>query len=165
MTKTPKTAHEFLEWRRRRALELDELGWKQVRIAQALAVSKVAVSRWLKVAQQRGPDALRSHPGVGRCPRLTPAQLERIPDFLWHGAEAYGFRGDVWTAARIAQMIDREFGVRYHRDHVSRLLKELGWTPQIPLTRALQRDEEAIAHWRAEIWPDLKKRRVASGKR
>jgi len=83
-----------------------------------------------------------------------------FPDttLLWHGPEAYGFRGQVWTCARIALVIEEEFGVRYHKDHVGRLLKELGWTPQIPIRRAIQRDESAIQRWRAEVWPDLLKR-------
>src|SRR6266849_3972302 len=72
-----------------------------------------------------------------------PELLVMVPEFLWHGAEAYGFRGNVWTCPRIAQVIRWELGVSYHKDHVSRLMKELGWTPQIPITRAVQRDEEA----------------------
>ena len=81
-----------------------------------------------------------------------------IPEFLWHGPEAYGFRGQVWTCARIAQVIEEEFGVRYHKDHVSRLLKQLQWTAQMPIRRAIQRDEPAIKRWRTEIWPELRKR-------
>jgi transposase len=80
-----------------------------------------------------------------------------IPEFLSHGAEAYGFRGEVWTCARVAQVIQQEFGVLYHKAHVSRLLKELDWTPQKPILRATQRDEHAIARWRCETWPDIKK--------
>jgi hypothetical protein len=78
-----------------------------------------------------------------------------IPEFLWHGPEAYGFRGQVWTCARIARVIEEEFGVRYHKDHVGRLLRELRWTPQVPIKRANQRDEQAIQRWRAGIWPEL----------
>jgi hypothetical protein len=81
-----------------------------------------------------------------------------IPEFLWHGAEAYGFRGAVWTCARIALVIEEEFGIRYHKDHVGRLLKELKWTPQKPIKRATQRDEQALRRWRAEVWPDLLRR-------
>jgi transposase len=81
-----------------------------------------------------------------------------IPEFLWHGPESYGFRGDVWTCARVARVIEEEFGAHYHKDHVSRLLKELHWTPQVPIKRAIQRDEEAIERWRAEVWPELLRR-------
>ena len=91
-------------------------------------------------------------------PKLTPEQLRLIPDFLWHGAEAYGFRGDVWTCDRVAGVIDEEFGVSYSKSQVSRLLKRLGWTPQVPITRAIQRDEEAIERWRVESWPALQEK-------
>jgi transposase len=89
---------------------------------------------------------------------LSAAQKNLIPDFLWHGPEAYGFRGEAWTCCRIARVIDEEFGVLYHKDHVSRLLKELHWTPQVPIKRAIQRDEQAIQSWREEVWPELRQR-------
>lgn len=82
--------------------------------------------------------------------------MRLLPDILWHGAEAYGFRGDVWTCARIAGAIEEEFGISYSKSQVSRLLRRLGWTPQIPVVRALQRDEPEIERWRAERWPALK---------
>src|SRR5207253_9764705 len=105
-----------------------------------------------------GSEALRAHPAPGQPPRLTPAQEQRMPDFLWHGPEAYGLRGEVWTCARVARVLEEEFGVRYHKGHVSRLLRQLGWTPQVPIRRAIQRDEEAIERWRAEVWPRLRAR-------
>jgi transposase len=145
------------EWRRFRAVELHDIGWLEVDIAAALGVRKGTVSRWLSIAKVGGTEALHSHPSAGCPPKLTAAQVTRIPEFLWHGAEAYGFRGEVWTCARIAQVIQWEFGVSYHRDHVSRLMKELGWTPQVPHCRAIQRDEAAIAHWRVAIWPELRR--------
>jgi len=123
-----------------------------------LGVSKAAVSQWLAAARREGPDALRSHPAPGRAGRLTAERKLLIPEFLWHGAEAYGFRGQVWTCARIARVIEEEFGVRYHKDHVSRLLRELRWTPQVPIRRAIQRDEAAIRQWRDEVWPELLRR-------
>ncbi|HET7524015.1 MAG TPA: IS630 family transposase [Acidimicrobiales bacterium] len=150
--------HDWREWRRMRALDLARQGWKQREIALALDASEGAVSRWLAAARRGGPDALRSHPAPGPAAKLTPEQLRLIPDFLWHGAEAYGFRGDVWTCERVAGVIGEEFGVSYSTSQVSRLLKRLGWTPQVPITRAIQRDEEAIARWRAESWPALKER-------
>jgi transposase len=149
---------EALEWRRFRALHLKRAGWSRRDIAEALGVSPVTVSRWCARARDGGPEALRARPGPGRPPRLTPAQKRMIPEFLWHGAEAYGLRGDVWDCARIAAVIEEEFGVRYHKGHVSRLLRELGWTPQIPIRRATQRDEGAIRYWRDAVWPDLRRR-------
>src|ERR1043166_7391256 len=150
--------YDWKEWRRMRALAMHENDWPQWAIAQALGVSEAAVSQWLSVARTAGPDALRTHPAPGRPAQLTAAQKRLIPEFLWHGPEAYGFRGQVWTCARIAKVIEEEFGVRYHKGHVSRLLGELRWTPQVPIRRAIQRDEKAIQRWRDEIWPELLRR-------
>jgi transposase len=141
-----------------RALTLKREGWAQRAIARALGVSDPAVSQWLAIAQRDGIEALRSHPAPGPVPRLTNEQERLIPEFLWHGPEAYGFRGQVWTCARVAAVITREFGVRFHKDHVGRLLKRLGWTPQMPIRRAIQRDESAIKRWRTDVWPELRKR-------
>jgi transposase len=127
-------------------LYLKRRGWYQRDIAEALDVSEEAVSRWLTRARAGGPEALRARSAPGPAPRLTSDQRRSIPELLWHGPEAYGFRGQVWTCARIARVIDEEFGVPYHKDHVSRLLKDLRWTPQQPIKTAIQRDEEAIRH-------------------
>src|SRR3954453_17261329 len=149
---------DALEWRRFRALHLRREGWSRRDIAEALGVSPVSVSRWFARVRDGGPEALRARPGPGRPPRLSPAHKRLIPEFLWHGAEAYGFRGEVWTCARVARVIEDEFGVRYHKDHVSRLLRELQGTPQVPIRRAIQRDEEGIRRWRDAVWPDLRRR-------
>jgi transposase len=148
---------DWREWRRLRAVVLQQRDWSQRDIAAALGVAHETVSRWLARARDGGPEALLTQPSPGHPPKLAPAQKRLIPEFLWHGAEAYGFRGDVWTCARIARVIEEEFGIRYHRGHVSRLLKELRWTPQVPITRAIQRDEEAIRRWRQEVWPSLQR--------
>ena len=157
------TPAAFKEWRRRRALALKRRGWAQAAIAEALGVTPGAVSQWLAAARRGGPQALRARPATGRPPKLAPERLSRLPDLLWEGPEDHGFRGEVWTCARVAKVIEREFGVRYHKDHVGRLLKGVGWTPQVPATRAVQRDEQAIERWRAEVWPELKKRPARSG--
>jgi transposase len=141
-----------------RALHLKQQGWYQRDIAEALGVSEVSVSHWLARARDGGPEALWTRSAPGHPPKLTAGQKRLIPEFLWHGAEAYGFRGAVRTCARIARVIEEEFGIRYHKGHVSRLLRELRWTPQVPIRRALQRDEEAIRRWRAEVWPELRRR-------
>ncbi len=139
-------------------MHLKQQGWSRNDIAEALGVSPVSVSRWLARARDGGPEALGARPNPGPAPKLSAAQQRLIPEFLWHGAEAYGFRGEVWTCSRVAKVIEEEFGVRYHKGHVSRLLKELGWTPQLPIRRAIQRDEGAIGRWRAEVWPGLRER-------
>jgi transposase len=149
---------DWREWRRLRALDLKREGWYQRDIAAALAVAEETVSRWLARARAGGREALLALPAPGHPPRLSAGQKRLIPEFLWHGPEAYGFPGEVWTCARISRVIEEEFGVHYHKDHVGRLLKELHWTPQVPITRAIQRDEPAIERWYVETWPDLQRR-------
>ena len=153
----PKKA-DWREERRKRAWNLKEAGWRQKDIAAALGVSEGAVSQWLKRGRAGGLEALKAHPPKGVQPRLSPEQKAQIPALLAKGAEAYGFRGDVWTASRVAEVIDRTFGVRYHRDHVSRLLREAGWSRQQPIERATQRNEEAIQQWFEQRWPAMKKK-------
>jgi transposase len=146
------------EWRRLRALLLKQQGWRRRDIGNALGVSEETISRRLARACGGGPEALLARSSPGRPPKLSPAQKRLIPEFLRRGPEAYGFRGEVRTCARVARVIGEEFGVHYHKDHVGRLLKELRWTPQVPIKRAIQRDEEAIHRWRDEVRPELRRR-------
>ena len=120
---------DWREERRKRAWALQQQGWLQKNIAAALGVSAGAVSQWLKRAREAGGVAgLARQPPPGLTPRLSQEQRAQIPALLARGAEAHGFRGEVWTAQRVAEVICRTFGVRYHRDHVSRLLRQLGWS-------------------------------------
>jgi len=164
MATTRPIVHDWREWRRLRAWELSQRGWGVRPIAGALDASPAAVSRWLATARSEGADALRAHPHPGTTPKLSNDQKRLIADFLWHGPEAYGFRGEVWTCPRVGQVLHEEFGVRYSRSQVARILKALGWTPQVPITRAIQRDEPAIARWAAENWPVLKWRARNQGR-
>ena len=163
---TKTTQLDWREGRRRRAWELLHEGWKQQDIAAALGVTPGAVSQWLKRAREAGgPEALRRHPAPGRQPRLTPEQLAQVPTLLERGAEAYGFRGQVWTCKRVAEVIRRTFGVVYHPAHVSRLLHAVRQSMQRPRSRATQRDEAAIQAWWRERWPALEKKPPTKGER
>ncbi len=155
-----ETRPDWREWRRRRAWALKQQGWKQKDIAEALGVTPGAVSQWCTCARVGGIEALRRRRASGRPPKLTPQQIRHLPQLLAPGAEAYGFRGQVWTTKRVSHLIGRQFGVRYHPAHVSRLLRAVGWSVQQPIQRATQRNEAAIKAWREERWPALKKRRL-----
>jgi transposase len=135
---------DWREERRQRAWALKQQGWLQKDIAAALGVSEGAVSRWIQRGREGGVQALQRRAPPGATARLTAAQRSQIPWLLARGAEAYGFRGDVWTAKRVAEVIWRTFGVRYHRDHVSRLLRQIGWSRQQPVEQATQRDGPAV---------------------
>ena len=152
-------ATNWREGRRLRALELKERGWKQTQIADALGVTEGAVSQWMKRAREEGVEALRHKPPPGATPRLSEDERAKLPELLAQGAQAHGFRGEVWTCERVAVVIRKEFGVSYHPAHVSRLLKALRQSLQKPQRRANQRDEEAIEHFKDKKWPSLKKGR------
>lgn len=160
-----ETLSDWREWRRRRAWALKQQGWKQKDIAEALGVTPGAVSQWFTRARVGGVEALRHRRASGRPPKLTPHQVRRLPDLLAPGAEAYGFRGQVWTTKRVSHLIGLRFGVTYHPAHVSRLLRVVGWSVQQPVQRATQRNETAIKAWREERWPALKKRRLRKSAR
>ena len=147
----------WLEGRRLRTWDLYEQSWKQPAIAGALGVTRSAVSQWIKRGRDGGRAALRYQPPPGAPARLTAEQRTQIPALLAKGAPAYRFEGDLWTAKRVAVVIAETFGVRYHPTHVSRLLKQLGFTPQLPTPQATQRDPAAIEAWYAERWPTVKK--------
>ena len=141
-----------------RAWELHEHGWKQKDIAAALGVSEGAVSQWFKKANVLGAEGLRHQPAPGATPKLTAEQRAHLPALLAQGAEAFGFRGEVWTTERVAQMIKQAFGVSYHPAHCSRLLRSIKYSQQKPIQKATQRDEAAIQRWKDERWDALKKR-------
>jgi transposase len=115
------------EARRFRAWDLSQQGWKQKDIATALGVTEGAVSQWLSKARKQGPESLRRHPPAGAQPRLTAEQRAQLPALLDQGAEAFGFRGQVWTTARVAQLIKAQFGVQYTPTHCCMTLSHRQW--------------------------------------
>jgi transposase len=162
-TTDPNRPTNWREVRRRRAWALYQQGWTQVHIATALGVSQAAVSQWLARASCNGTAALADHTALGRPPALSSTQLTELVQLLGQGAEAHGFRGEVWTRRRVVQLIKEQFAVSYHPTHVGRLLKQIGWSPQKPIVRASQRDEAAIAAWHNQRWPALKKSACEKG--
>jgi transposase len=158
MSKKSIYPKDWREGRRMRAWELHEQGWKQKDIAAALGVTEGAVSQWLTKAKEQGAEALQHQPAPGATPKLTAEQRAQLPALLSQGAEAFGFRGQVWTTQRVAQMILQQFGITYHRAHCSRLLRRIKYSQQKPIQRATQRDEDAIETWKEHRWDELKKR-------
>jgi len=159
MAKKQDAKLDWHEERRFRAWDLHQQGWKQCDIATALGVTDGAVSQWLARARAGGVDDLHNRARLGATPRLTEKQRQRIPALLARGAEHYGFPGDLWTSQRVAEVIDRTFGVRYNVSHVRRLLYALGFSAQKPEVKATQRNERAITTWVHEELPAIKKKR------
>jgi transposase len=153
----PRGSAKVLEHRRRRALTLLREGLSLNGVSRRLACAASSVMRWRNAFRRRGPQAFEVRFSPGRPPKLTSLQQRRLVRLLLEGPLAQGYRTDLWTTARIAEVIQKHFAVRYHPDHVGRLMHKLGWTPQKPESRALQRDEDAVARWKRTEWPRIKK--------
>jgi len=154
----PKGSADLLENRRRRALALLDTGLSINEVARQMKCGASSVMRWRDARQAGGEEAFRVRFSPGRPPKLDVRQKKRLVRLLLRGAMAYGYRTNLWTTARIAELIQREFAVQYHRDHVGRLMHSLQWSPQKPERRALERDEKAIEQWKKKDWPRIKKR-------
>jgi transposase len=100
---------------------------------------------------------------TGRPPKLSADDLRRIEQGLKRGPEALGYETSLWTAWRVADLIERECGVKFSAVHAWRVLRALGWTPQRPTHHALERDEAAIRRWKQQRWPEIKKKPKNSG--
>ena len=161
---SPTTRIAFLQSRREKAASLFEKGVQQSEVAREVGVSAASVCRWHAKWKRRGDAGLKVVVLYGRPVRLTATQVGRLQNALLDGPMRHGFATDLWTLPRIAEVIDRLFGVRYHPGHVWRVMRRLGWSLQRPTTRARERDEEAIAAWRREEWPELKKRAAGRGR-
>ncbi len=136
----------------------------QTEIADKLGVTRATVCVWKKQLQTGGLRRLRQRHATGRPSRLTPAQRQELCGQLKRGALAAGFETDRWTLQRIQQLIAKQFHVTYHPNYLSRLLKKLGWSLQVPLPRARERDEDRIRAWLAQDWPRIKKSAAARRK-
>ena len=151
-----------IEARRLEGARLLKRKVSQSEVARRLGVSRQSVSDWAKqlAAVNGAVGKLRSKP-LGRPKHLDVAQCETLRQMLLQGALSAGFPTELWTIKRVRVLIKREFGVAYSSTGGWALLRSLGFTPQKPERRALQRDEQAIVQWKRKQWPALKKRPVA----
>jgi transposase len=143
-----------LERRRRRAVAAVNEGESPEAVARILGVNRTSIYRWLKAAEQFDGLAAKLHPG--RPPLLSPEQLRRLEDILLLGPKAHGWHNQLWTCARIVEVIRSHFHIEFHHDHVGRILRErLNWSPHKPEKRARERDEKAIEDWKRIDFPRL----------
>ena len=149
---------EALEKRRFEAMRLLDEGLNQSETARRLTVARQTVSEWLRQYRAQGEAGLRKAGRAGRKPLLDATQLERLEILLLKGPEARGFPTPLWTCPRVARLIRDEFGVRYHEGHVWKILRALRWSPQRPVGKARERNEEAIRDWKCKRWPAIKKK-------
>lgn len=163
MTWQPKNLTREQQAERRaegvRLLEAGEM--QQVEIARHLGVTEAAVSKWKRQLAEEGPQALQQRKATGRPPKLDEAAKQALVKKLEEGARAAGYPTEQWTQARVKKVIEREFGVVYHQNYISRLLDDLGWSVQKPDARAIERDEDLIRAWLSRDWPRIKKSAAA----
>jgi transposase len=156
----PAGSPEELQRRRERAITLLKEGHGPVEVAQIVGVERRSVRRWKAAYRRRGESALSARRASGRPLKLAVSSRKRLERVLLKGAKAAGFTTDLWTCPRIAQVVWKRFGVSYHRTHVGRILRSLGWSAQRPERRAVERDEEAIRRWVKKQWPRVKKNAI-----
>lgn len=145
-----------LEARRRKGMRMLARGVAQAEVARELNVSRQTASSWDAKRLEDGQAWRRR--ALGRPGGLDAAQRARLSKMLVAGAVANGFPTELWTLARVAVLIKRQFGLSYSTVHVWRVLRQLGFSSQRPTGRAAQRDEQAIGRWKAKRWPWLKKK-------
>ena len=146
-----------LERRRLKAARLLQQGCSEAEVARKVGVHRQSVNRWARQLAAGGRESLRKSSRAGRKPRLSEADRRRIVAGLKQGPEALGYETGLWTSWRVADLIERECGIRYTSVHVWRILRQLGWSCQRPVGRALERNEKAIRRWKRVRWPELKK--------
>jgi transposase len=155
-----------LEKRRVQAIKLLERNdLNQSEVARRLQVCRQTVSRWVDQFKAGGKDALKKADRAGRKSELTEADRQRLHELLLQGPEKLGYETPLWTCARVAHLIEKEFGVNYHTGHVWKILDDLGWSCQRPVGRARERNEEEIRRWRRVRWPAIKKKPKQRGVR
>ena len=154
----PIFTRKQIEQRRQEAALLFAQNLNNAEVARRIGVSRPTVSGWRQrwQADQKNGLALRA---PGPASRLSRSQQQQLADALLQGPQAHGYETQLWTLARIAEVIERLFSVTYNPHYVSELLHKMGWSCQKPLCRARERDEDAIARWVAEEWPQIKKGR------
>jgi transposase len=157
--RTCGTAAE-LERQRFRAIELLHAGHRPYEVADILGVSRGSVSTWKKTHERDGPEGLKAKPHAGPTPKLNARQQSKLGKLLLKGARVHGYPTELWTLPRVAQVIEKHFGVSYDPSSVWHVLRRMGWSCQKPERRARERNEEAVARWRRQDWPRIKKRRT-----
>ena len=158
MSNSIKRDFAELERRRLKAARLLRSNVHPAEVARRVGVHRQSVSRWQQQLKQQGVAGLRKAGRAGRPPKLSPDQLLQLEAELLQGPKALGYSTELWTTQRIADLIRRRFQVVYHRDHIGRLLAQMGWSCQRPTGRALERNQAVVQRWKRVDWPRIKKK-------
>jgi transposase len=155
----PLGSGKKLEERRRKAVAEAVAGeLTRAEIAKKYKVSLRGLYGWLSSHAADKKKGLKSRPTPGAPKRLSDADLAQLEAKILKGAKAAGFPNDLWTCARIKDVIKKEFGVTYHFNHVGKILAAMGWSPQRPEKRAVERDDMRIRDWVKKRIPTYQKK-------
>ena len=154
----PKLTAAAKEARRRSAIRNVLAGRSQADVADFLGVHPVTVAKWMAAYRAAGDDALTAKPVPGRPRFLTPGQEAEVRSWLLRKPTDFGFRTDLWTAARVAQLIRDRLGVAFHPNYLREWLSRRGYSPQKPIRRAKQRDPVALDRWLKDEYPAVQKK-------
>lgn len=155
---TGKRDFSALERRRLKAARLLQRGLRPAEVARRLGVHRQSASRWRRQLEGEGLTGLKKAGRAGRPAKLSAKQLLQLEEELLRGPRACGYTTELWTTQRVADLIQRRFGVRYHRDHVGRVLAQMEWSCQRPVGRAQARHEARIRQWKRLDCPRIKKK-------
>jgi len=154
----PRGSAAELEARRRRAAEHFQERKPLREIASLFGVSLTSVKRWKRTWKAEGVEGLAAKPHPGPESKLSEKQRQALTKLLLQGPVAAGYRTDLWTCARVTEVVHQQFGVSYHPAHMGRVLHDLGFSPQKPRRVAREQDAEAVERWRRQDWPRIKKK-------
>lgn len=153
----PKLSRQELERRRLAAGEDLKAGMKQADVARKYNVHPSSVCRWNRELQEHGMDGLLRRKAPGASSKLSKEQQEALQEILLQGAAAYGYKTDLWTLRRVAEVIEKEFGVGYNFRSLGDVLHRMGFSCQRPTRRAAERREADRKDWLENRWKeDLK---------
>lgn len=157
----PSVPSQELEKRRIRAVEaVIKEGLTVSAVAKRFKVNLRTLYRWLEGYRKKGRSGIAARPAPGAPRKLGDRDLKRLEKLILRGARAAGFSNDLWTCARIRDLIKKEFGVDYHFNHVGKLLLKMGWSAQRPAKQAIERDDRRIRDWVRKEFPRIKKKRA-----
>jgi transposase len=127
-------------------------------VALDVGVARQTVYTWKRLLDEGGIDALREVPGRGRPAQLDKQQLAAVRAAVLQSPTEHGFGTELWTLKRVGAVIERMHGARFSKTQVWRILGSLGFSPQKPERRAIERNEDAVRSWKRSTWPALKKK-------
>jgi transposase len=137
-----------------------EDGYSIGEVAEFVGVDPRTLRRWVAAFRRYGAAGLAAQPVPGRPPKLTPTQEKIVGRWLADNPTEHGFATELWSAPRLALLIEQEFDIRFHPDYLTAWLRRRGYTPQKPRRVHRERNDAVIARWLAQDWPRIKKRRA-----